>query len=88
MPEQIGEEAAVGVAGGKDVTSIDPILLAQIGEHGVKQMQIAVTLISFAGLPAGFAAFAVQLGGGVQALEVDHDGFRPELMQAEAAGHH
>lgn len=59
VPEQVGEAAAVGVAGGVDATRIDGVGGAEVGDEGVDEYEVAVILCTGGGLPAGFLALGV-----------------------------
>lgn len=86
LPEEVGEAAAVGVAGGEDAFGVHLEVFFEVGECGVEKFEVAVALRTCAVLPAGFFAFGVgELAWGVEALEIDRDGLGPEFVHGNAA---
>ena len=72
---------------GIDAGVIDLELVPHAGQHGIKEFQIAVTLIPHSALPTRF--FALWIGqptGRVESLRIDHDGLRPQEVDVVAAG--
>lgn len=87
FPEQVGEAAAVGVAGGVYAAVIDGAVGFERGEDSVEEFEVAAALEFGGALPACFFAFGVgEAAGGVEALHVDDDGFGPEVMEVEHGG--
>ena len=73
LPEEVGEAAAVGMAGGEDALGVDFVVFFEVGECGIEEFEIAVVLSACAVLPAGLFAFGVgELTGGVEALSLIH----------------
>ena len=85
-PKQIGEESAVGVTRGVDALGVDSEIGAQAFKHDIEKFQIPVSLCAGHALPARSRALGIgQFSRGRQALWIDHDRVRPDLVNRKAA---
>src|SRR5688572_10321902 len=63
------------------------VLFPRLLDHGVNEANVSVVLAAWNNLPSRPAAFRVARRGGGKTLQVDHDGFWPERVQAPPARH-
>jgi hypothetical protein len=76
-PQQVGEVSAVGEPGRVDAGLVHLVGVAQGGEGGIDEPQVAVPVLATFRLPAG------ETGAARQTLEVDDESVRPGAVQVD-----
>lgn len=86
LPEEVGEAAAVGMAGGKDALGVHLVVFFEMDHDGVEELEVAISFAACGVLPAGLFALGIgELACGVETLEVDRDGLWHVFVHGEAA---
>ena len=86
-PQQIGEAAAVRVAGGVNASGVHFVILPEARKDGVEELEIPVAQDAGTALPAGFRALGIgEAAGSVEPLRVDDNRLRPAGVNVKHSG--
>jgi len=85
-PQQVAEYRSIGKSGRIDARVINRELLPQAGQHGIKELQVAVmeSGLTALHLPAVLISVGINSTGAFQPLRVHNDCFRPDSLKVHA----